>query len=121
MNGRQWRSRKYKRPMSRKPTTKPTSGDKIIGMMTFQRMPLPCHQCTLPGMDQMMDDQRLPEAASTAPQSPPTRACDELDGRPNHQVSKLQRMAATSAQHSTGMVATWASTRPDEIVAATAV
>src|SRR5712671_6339407 len=72
-------------------------------------------------MDQMMEDQRLPEAASTAPQSPPTSACDELEGRPNHHVSKLQRMAATRAQQSTGMVATWASTSPDAIVVATAV
>ena len=72
-------------------------------------------------MDQMMADQRLSEAANTAPQSPPTSACDELDGKPNHHVSKLQRMAAVSAQHSTGMVATWASTSPDAIVAATAV
>ncbi len=30
-------------------------------------------------------------------------------------------MAATSAQHSTGIVATWASTRPDAMVVATAV
>src|SRR5450756_190568 len=119
--GRQLRSRKYNKPINRKPTTKPTTGDVIIGTMTFQRMPLPCHQCSLPGMDQMMEDQRLPEAASTAPQRPPTRACEELDGRPNHHVSRLQRMAAVRAQHSTGMVATWASTSPEAMVAATAL
>src|ERR1039457_864976 len=89
--------------------------------MTFQRTPLPCHQCSLPGTDQMMADQRLPEAASTAPHSPPTSAWEELEGSPNHQVSRLQTMADTSAQHSTGMVATCASTRPDAMVAATAV
>src|ERR1017187_2642877 len=107
--------------MTMKPTTKPTSGELIIGTMTFQRMPLPCHQCSLPGTDQMMEDQRLPEAASTAPQRPPTSACDELEGRPNHHVSRLQTIAAVNAQHSTGMVATCASTRPEAIVAATAV
>src|SRR5713226_7361225 len=95
-------------------------GELIIGTTIFQRTPLPSHQCSLPGTDQMMDDQ-WPDAASTAPQSPPTSACDELEGRPNHHVSKLQMMAAVRAQHSTGMVATWASTRPEAIVAATAV
>ena len=63
-------------------------------------------QWSLPGTDQMMDDQRLPEAASTAPQSPPTSACEELEGRPDHQVIKFHAMAASMAQHRTGMVAT---------------
>src|SRR5260221_11188791 len=119
--GRQLRSRKYNRPMTRKPTTKPTRGELIIGTMTFQRMPLPCHQCSLPGMDQMMDDQRLPEAASTAPQSPPTSACEELEGKPNHHVSRLQTMAAISPQHSTGMVAPCPSTMPAAVGWATGV
>ena len=68
-----------------------------------------------------MIDDHLPEAASTAPHNPPISACDELDGSPNHHVSRLQTMAASKAQHTTGIVATCASTRPDAIVAATAV
>jgi len=91
-----------------------------MGTMTFQRMPLPCHQYTLPGMDQMMEDQR-PEAASAAPQRPPTSAWEELEGKPSHHVSKFQAMAPSSAQHKTGIVATWVSTMPEAMVAATAV
>src|SRR5450756_2975467 len=75
--------------MTRKPPTNPTNGDVIIGTTTFQRMPLPCHQCSLPGTDQIMTDQLLPAAARHAPHNPPTSACDELEGRPNHQVRRL--------------------------------
>ena len=87
--------------MTMNPTTNWMSGELIMGTMTFQRIPLPCHQWSLPGMDQMMEDHRLLDAASTAPQSPPTSACDELEGRPNHHVSRLQRMAADqrTAEH----------------------
>src|SRR5579863_4539672 len=68
-----------------------------------------------------MMEVQLPEAATTAPQSPPIRAWEELEGNPNHQVSRFQAMAATMAQVSTGMVATWLSTKPEEMVAATAL
>src|SRR2546430_17350146 len=37
-----------------------------------------------------------PEAASAAPTKPPMSACDELDGRPNHQVNRFQAIAPSS-------------------------
>src|SRR4030095_12947335 len=62
-------------------------------------------------------------AASAAPQSPPTRACEELEGRPHHHVIRSQIVAPSSAQISTcGVTATTPeSISPEEIVFATAV
>src|SRR5688572_1306648 len=36
-----------------------------------------------------------PACAMAAPIKPPNRVCDELEGMPNHQVSRFQAMAAT--------------------------
>ena len=36
-----------------------------------------------------------PALAMAAPMSPPTSACDELDGRPHHQVIRFQTIAPT--------------------------
>src|SRR5712691_6868593 len=38
-----------------------------------------------------------PDWASAAPTRPPMRACEELEGRPNHQVSRFQAIAPSSA------------------------
>src|SRR6187399_3351580 len=38
-----------------------------------------------------------PPLVTPAPSNPPTSACDELEGKPNHQVSKFQKMAPPSA------------------------
>src|SRR2546422_8830009 len=38
-----------------------------------------------------------PDAASAAPTRPPISACDELEGRPNHQVSRFQAIAPSNA------------------------
>ena len=38
-----------------------------------------------------------PTEIKTAPINPPTNACDELDGIPNHHVSKFQIIAPISA------------------------
>src|SRR5208283_3000862 len=107
--------------MTRNPKTKPKTGDKIIGTMTFQISPVPSHQCFVLGTDQMRMFQLLCAAARHAPHNPPTRACDELDGIPNHQVKRFQRMAAIRAQIRTSDVATFGSTRPEAIVLATAL
>ena len=40
--------------------------------------------------DQLMP--AVPSAANPAPMRPPNRACEELDGMPNNQVSKFHRM-----------------------------
>src|ERR1035437_2285599 len=107
--------------MTRKPKTKPKTGDKIIGTMTFQISPVPNHQCFGLGTDQTRTSQLLWAAARHAPHKPPMSACDELDGIPNHQVNRFQRMAATRAQIRTSDVATFGSTRPEAIVLATAL
>ena len=72
-------------------------------------------------MDQTSTFQWLCAAARHAPHKPPTSACDELDGRPNHHVRRFQAMAASNAQMSTCDVATLGSTRPEAMVLATAV
>src|ERR1039457_365114 len=72
-------------------------------------------------MDQTRTCQLLRAAARHAPHKPPMSACDELDGRPNHHVSRSHTMAASSAQIRTSDVATFGSTNPEAIVVATAV
>src|SRR5262249_704764 len=59
-------------------------------------------------------------ALKAAPTRLPTKAWLELEGIPNHQVNKFQKMAATSPQMSTSCVTNRASTKPEEIVLATA-
>src|SRR4029078_6481868 len=111
-----------KEPMIVKPSRKPAAGDTIIGRTTLLRMPLPSHQCS-PGMDQIMTFQFSRAARNAAPHRPPINACDELDGRPHHQVIKSQIVAPSSAQiSSSGVIATTLlSISPEEIVLATAV
>ena len=97
--------------MSSKPQTNPATGDSNMGRTTFGQSPV----------DQRRTAHFPPEPASVAPQRPPMRAWDELDGRPSHQVRSPQAMAETSAQRSTGIVTAFVSTRPFPIVVATAV
>ena len=61
---------------------KPTIGETTIGMTTFSRRRPTC---------------TVAPAASAAPTSPPIRAWEDDDGRPNHQVSRFQPIAPTSA------------------------
>jgi hypothetical protein len=60
-----------------------------------------------------------PELATAEPMSPPTRVCDELDGRPHHQVNKFQVMAAIRAAPMTLILIASVSTTPLPIVEAT--
>ena len=46
----------------------------------------------------------LGDEAMAAPQSPPTRAWLELDGRPNHQVTRFQMMAPKRPANTVAMV-----------------
>src|SRR5262245_15711179 len=91
--------------------------------MTFQSNPLPSHQCLASGWAQIITCQLLPEAASAEPHSPPINAWLELEGNPNHQVSRFQKMAPRRAQIITSEVieTSLASMRPDDMVFATAV
>jgi len=64
----------------------PTSGDTTIGTTTFSRMPAHC---------------TTPTDARVAPTSPPIRAYDDDDGRPNHQVMRFQVIAPIRAASTT--------------------
>src|SRR3954471_13392299 len=61
-----------------------------------------------------------PPAASVAPTIPPIRACDEDEGRPNHQVVRFHAIAPTSPANTVSSVTDADSTIPVAIVAATA-
>src|ERR1035441_6241744 len=112
--------------MMPKAMTNPRSGETSIGMTTLKRMPPPVHQCwpAAGNLLQIMACQLPLAAAKAAPQSPPMSAWLELDGRPKYQVSKFQKIAASSAQMSIceeisgGM--NLVSTRPEAMVLATA-
>ena len=45
----------------------------------------------------------MPALATPAPTKPPTNACDDEDGMPNHQVIKFQEMAPPSAPNITAL------------------
>src|SRR5579859_2896445 len=109
--------------MNKKPRINPATGEVTMGTITFQSKPLPSHQCFELGSAQIIARQLLPEAATAAPHSPPINAWLELEGRPSHQVSKFQMIAANRAQIMIPDVRTnrCVSTRPEEIVLATAV
>src|SRR5919201_280480 len=62
-----------------------------------------------------------PDWTSAAPTRPPISACEELDGRPNHQVRRFQAMAPASAASSVCCVARFASMSPLATFFATAV
>ena len=67
-------------------TMNPPSGETIIGMTTLSRIEV---QWTI-----------RPQARP-APASPPMSACEEDDGRPNHQVMRFQAIAENSAAKTT--------------------
>src|SRR4030095_3277730 len=51
-----------------------------------------------------------PACAIAAPINPPINVCEELEGIPNHQVSKFQQMAAINPEKITGSVIKCSST-----------
>src|SRR3954454_9659947 len=61
----------------------------------------------------------VPCAASIDPTTPPMSACEELEGRPAHQVTRFHTIAPTSPAKTTVSVISPASTMPLAIVAAT--
>ena len=62
-----------------------------------------------------------PDWTNAAPTSPPISACEELDGRPNHHVSRFHAIAPTRAATSVCIVARLASMIPFATLFATAV
>src|SRR5579875_3009699 len=60
-----------------------------------------------------------PDTAAVAPMTPPTSACDELDGRPKNQVSTFQAIAPSRPEKITGSVTSAELTIPLAMVAAT--
>ena len=93
------------------PSAKPSTGEISIGTTSFGQSPV-LHCKTLQSM--FVD-------ASAAPQSPPTSAWLELDGRPSHQVSRFQTIAPMSAARMLVMVIACGFTIPAPTVFATAV
>src|SRR5689334_1269580 len=94
----------HRSTISKTPRRKPTSGEVTIGRNTFHTRPLLCAQSpTL--WDQINEFQSLCEADSAAPHRPPISACEEEDGRPNHQVSRFHAIAPDSAHNTSWEVA----------------
>src|SRR3954452_22011987 len=60
-----------------------------------------------------------PLATNAAPTTPPISACDELEGRPSHQVARFHAIAPISPANTTVVVIAAASTIPLATVAAT--
>src|SRR5690606_17974886 len=112
----------YSSTMIATPRVKPAIGELIIGTSTFQSRPPFLVQLPI-SCDQISALQSLCAAASAAPHSPPISACEDDDGRPSHQVIRFQVMPPPSAHSRTCEVTftTSVSTRPEEMVLATAV
>src|SRR5688572_7280902 len=106
--------------MTKKPRRNPHAGEVTIGTTTFQSKPLPSHQWSGDGMDQIITDQSHRAAASAPPQRPPIRAWLELEGIPNHHVIRFQIIPPSSAHTRTSEVTIFVSTSPEAIVLATA-
>ena len=62
-----------------------------------------------------------PAFATAAPASPPTRACDELVGMPNNQVTRSHRIAPINPEKTMPIVMAFWSTTSFAMVAATLV
>src|ERR671934_610635 len=73
--------------------------------------------CAIPCQSTPFD----PDCTSAAPTRPPISACEELDGRPNHHVSRFQAIAPSSAARSVCCVARFPSMIPLATLFATAV
>src|SRR3954471_19393104 len=87
-------------------TQKASTGATSAGTITFPSRP-----------SQSTAD--VPACASIAPTTPPIKACEELDGRPAHQVTRFQTIAPTRPAKITVNVISPESTMPLAIVAAT--
>src|SRR5919198_1231437 len=84
------------------------AGASSAGMTT--RCATPCHNTPF-----------SPDCTSAAPTRPPIKACEELDGKPNHQVSRFQAIAPSRAARSVCCVARFPSMMPLATFLATAV
>src|SRR3954452_9491506 len=88
-------------------TAKASVGAISAGMMTFSRMPSPWIALG-------------PLATNTDPTMPPIRACEDDEGRPNHNVARFHAIAPIRPPKTTVGVTASASTMPLATVAATA-
>src|SRR5690554_1810689 len=84
-------------PINRKPEAKPSTGEPTIGTITFHSTPA-LRQTGSAGSDQITTSAFIPAATSAAPIRPPISACEDDDGRPNHQVIRFQMIPPSSAQ-----------------------
>src|SRR5690349_10503200 len=100
----------YSAAIRTNPMMNPQPGERIIGTITFQSSPFPCHQWSEAGCDQMITFQSPPAAPRAAPHNAPISAWLELDGSPNHHVIRFHTIAPSKAQISTCEVTTLVST-----------
>lgn len=63
--------------------------------------------------------EEIPELAMAAPVRPPTNVCEELEGKPHHQVNRFHIIAAVRAEAITVRLITSGLTTPFPIVVAT--
>src|ERR687884_205534 len=96
------------RSRSRKAAAKAIAGAASAGMTTL---------CAIPCQSTPFE----PDWTSAAPTRPPISACEELEGRPNHQVRRFQAIAPKRAAISVCCVARFASMSPLATFFATAV
>ena len=101
--GRILRTIQVMRHISTNAATNPTSGETTSGTSTLST--------SVPQWNAL-----APAWATTAPASPPTRACEELDGIPYHQVIRFQAEAPRSAASTTAWVTSAGSANPVAMV-----
>ncbi len=117
-----WRTSRAARnspPISRKPRTKPSSGEMTIGRMTLRSTPLSSHQCACPPCDQMIEC----EVVARGGQRRAAQAADQRmagTGRqaqpPGDQVPDRRRRAARRSAAARPTSTTPVSIRPEAIV-----
>src|SRR3954451_1738771 len=92
--------------MAKPATMNATIGATIAGTISFPNSPAPLTA-------------EVPSAAITDPTKPPTKACDELEGRPKAQVIRFQAIAPIRPANTTVVVTAWGLTNPRATVSAT--
>src|SRR5207342_2142780 len=109
-------------PITRKPVTKPSTGEVTMGTTTFHNTPALFHTGSL-ACAQMIAWKLFEAAASAAPHRPPISACEDDDGRPRAHVIRFQMMPPSNAHRISCEVTstTPESMMPEATVFATAV
>ena len=92
------------RAMKITPSVKPMNGEMNIGLISFGQRPTVLPAASVP--DQIRRPHSRWDWPRTPPQRPPTSAWEELEGMPNHQVSRFHTMPPIRPQ-AMASCATW--------------